>query len=156
MDTYMAVMGTALEYASSIWSPLASPTGVNKLQVMLERNIEDCHMMHNNTNILHLHDGTLILLIPEYMQLHASQFKQETISITTPYTNTQHTSLLLALCEKCEAKATETGGSRAAWHYTHVGYGKKILLFLYYIPILSTEGAIIYTLLHVLKSLIYI
>ena len=31
MATYKAVMIPALEYASSIWSPLASPTSINKL-----------------------------------------------------------------------------------------------------------------------------
>ena len=34
MATYNVVMGPALEYASSIWSPLASLTSMNKLQVM--------------------------------------------------------------------------------------------------------------------------
>ena len=34
MATYKAVMRPALEYASSIWSPLASLTSINKLQVM--------------------------------------------------------------------------------------------------------------------------
>ena len=32
--TYKAVMRPALEYASSIWSPIASSTSINKLQVM--------------------------------------------------------------------------------------------------------------------------
>ena len=34
MATYKAVMRPTLEYASSIWSPLASSTSINKLQVM--------------------------------------------------------------------------------------------------------------------------
>ena len=34
MATYKSVMRPALEYASSIWSPLASSTSINKLQVM--------------------------------------------------------------------------------------------------------------------------
>ena len=34
MVTYRAVMRPAVEYASSIWSPLASSTSINKLQVM--------------------------------------------------------------------------------------------------------------------------
>ena len=32
--TYKAIMRPALEYASSIWSPLVSSTSINKLQVM--------------------------------------------------------------------------------------------------------------------------
>ena len=34
MATYKAVMRPALEYASSVWSPIASSTSINKLQVM--------------------------------------------------------------------------------------------------------------------------
>ena len=34
MTTYKAVMRPALEYASSVWSPIASSTSINKLQVM--------------------------------------------------------------------------------------------------------------------------
>ena len=34
MATYKAVMRPALQYASSIWSLLASSTSINKLQVM--------------------------------------------------------------------------------------------------------------------------
>ena len=34
MATYKAVMRPALEYASSIWSPLASSTNINKLKCM--------------------------------------------------------------------------------------------------------------------------
>ena len=50
MATYKAVIGPALEYASSIWSPLASSTSINKLQVM--QNAAQA------TNIQHLHDET--------------------------------------------------------------------------------------------------
>ena len=34
MATYKAVMRPALEYASSVWSPIASSTSINKMQVM--------------------------------------------------------------------------------------------------------------------------
>ena len=34
MATYKVVMRPALEYASSAWSPIASSTSINKLQVM--------------------------------------------------------------------------------------------------------------------------
>ena len=40
--TYKAVMRPSLEYASSILSPLASSTSINKLQVNAEHSIEDC------------------------------------------------------------------------------------------------------------------
>ena len=35
MATYKIVMRPALEYAFSIWSPLASSTSINKLQVII-------------------------------------------------------------------------------------------------------------------------
>ena len=40
MCTYKAVMRPALEYASSIWSPLASSTSINKLQFMHNAALE--------------------------------------------------------------------------------------------------------------------
>ena len=49
MATYKVVMRPALEYASSIWSPLASSTSINKLQA-----------------------------IHEHIQLHASQYEHKT------------------------------------------------------------------------------
>ena len=69
MATYKAVMRPALEYASSVWSPIASSTSINKLQVMQNAQV---------TNIQHLHDETLTLPIHEHLQLHASQYKQKT------------------------------------------------------------------------------
>ena len=45
-ETLMAVMRPAREYASSIWSSLASLTSINKLQVMHKISIENCHRMH--------------------------------------------------------------------------------------------------------------
>ena len=43
--TYKAVMRPTLEYASSIWSPTASPTSINKLQVMQNAELaRDAHM----------------------------------------------------------------------------------------------------------------
>ena len=71
MVTYKIIMRPALEYASSIWSPLASTISINKL-----------------------HDETLILPIHEHLQLHASQYKQKTQHPLRPYTNIQQTSTL--------------------------------------------------------------
>ena len=74
MATYKAVMRPALEYASSIWSPLASSTSINKLQVMQNAALRTATGCTQDTNIQHLHDETLILPIHE---LHASQYKQK-------------------------------------------------------------------------------
>ena len=64
-----------LEYASSIWSPLASSTSINKLQIMQHSETATGSTPYTN---IHLHDETLILPIHEHLQLHVSQFKQKT------------------------------------------------------------------------------
>ena len=77
--TYKAVMRPALEYSSSIWSPLASSTSNNKLQVMQNAALITATGCIQDTNIQHLHDGKLTLAIHEHLQLHASQYKQKTL-----------------------------------------------------------------------------
>ena len=77
MATYKAVMRSALEYASSIWSHLASSTSINKLQVMQNAALKLSQDAHKTQNIQHLHDETLILPTHEHLQLHASQYKQK-------------------------------------------------------------------------------
>ena len=72
--TYKAVMRPTLEYASSIWSPMASPTSINKLQVMQNAALRACT---HDTNIQHLHNETNILPIQKHLQLHASQVRQK-------------------------------------------------------------------------------
>ena len=77
-QTYNTIMKPALEYnASSIWSPLASSTSINKLQVMQNAALRTATECTHDTNIQHLHDETLTLPIHEYLQLHASEYKQK-------------------------------------------------------------------------------
>ena len=83
MATYKAVVIPALEYASTIWSALASSTRINKLQNAALRTVTGCT---DDTNIQHMHDETLILPIHEHLQLHASQYKQNTILNQGRYT----------------------------------------------------------------------
>ena len=78
MATYKAVMRPALEYASSVGSPIASSTSINKLQVMQNTALRTATGCTQDTNIQHLHDETLTLPIHEHLQLHASQYKQKT------------------------------------------------------------------------------
>ena len=78
MATYKAVMRPALEYASSIWSPLASSASINKLQVMPNAALRTATGCTQDTHIQHLHDETLTLPIQEHLQLHVSQYKQKT------------------------------------------------------------------------------
>ena len=63
MPTYKAVMKPALEYASSVRSPIASSTSINKLQVMQNEALRTATGCTQDTNIQHLHDETLILPI---------------------------------------------------------------------------------------------
>ena len=75
MVTYKTFMIPALEYASSIWSPLASSNSINKLRVMQNVALRTALGCTQDTSIQHLHDETLI---HEHLQLHASQYKQKT------------------------------------------------------------------------------
>ena len=71
-------MKPALEYASSVRSPLASSTSINKLKVMQNAALRTATGGTQDTNIQHLHDETPILPIHEHLQLHASQYKHKT------------------------------------------------------------------------------
>ena len=51
MATYKAVMRPALEYASSGWSPIASSTSINKLQVMQNAALRTATGCTQDTNI---------------------------------------------------------------------------------------------------------
>ena len=77
MATYKAVMRPPLEYASSVWSPIASSTSIYKLQVMQNAALRTATGCTQDANI-HLYDETLTLPIHEHLQPHASQYKQKT------------------------------------------------------------------------------
>ena len=87
MATDKAVIRPALDYASSIWSPLASWTSINKLNVMQNAALRPATGCTQDTNIQHMHGETLILPIHEHLQLHVLQYKKNTTSIT-PLTQT--------------------------------------------------------------------
>ena len=76
MAAYKAVLRPALGYSSSIWSPLASSTRINKLQVMQNAALRTATGCTQDTNIQHLHDGTRTLHMHEHLPLHASHYKQ--------------------------------------------------------------------------------
>ena len=56
---------------------MASPTNINKLQVMQNAALRACTGCTHDTNIQHLHDETNILPIQKHLQLHASQLRQK-------------------------------------------------------------------------------
>ena len=71
MATYKAVIRPALEYGR-LWHPR-----INKVQVMQNAALRTATRCTQDTNIQHLHDETLTLAIHEYLQFHASQYKQK-------------------------------------------------------------------------------
>ena len=87
MATYKAVMSPALEYASSIWSPLAPSTSINKLQVTQNAALRTATGCTQDTNIQHLHDKTQILPIHENYRSTRHNTNKNTTSIT-PHTQT--------------------------------------------------------------------
>ena len=91
MATYKSVMSQALEYASSIWAPLASSTSISKLQVMQNSALRTATGCTQDTNIQHLHYETLTLPIHEHLQLHASHYKQKTQHSSHPLHKHKHT-----------------------------------------------------------------
>ena len=88
MATYKVVMRPALEYASSVWSPIASSTSINKPQVMQNASLRTATGCTQDTHIQHLHDETLTLPIHEHLQLHASQHPSHPLHKHTTYFNT--------------------------------------------------------------------
>ena len=89
MDTYKAVMRPDLEYASSIWSPLASSTSINKRQVMDNAALRTATGAHKTQTYKIC--MTLTLPIHEHLQFHASQCKTEKHKINhIPYTHTTY------------------------------------------------------------------
>ena len=70
-------MRPILTYVSSIWSPMASPPRINKLQDMQNAALRACTGCTHDTNIQHLLDETNILPIHKHLQLHASQVRQK-------------------------------------------------------------------------------
>ena len=95
MATYKAVMRPTLEYASSVWSPIASSTSINKLQVMQNAALRTVTGCTQDTNIQHLHDEnthTPHTRAPTAPRLTIQT--ENTTSITSPTQNTQHTSTL--------------------------------------------------------------
>jgi hypothetical protein len=74
--TYKAITRPILEYSSTIWSPIASDTNINKLQTIQNTALRIATGCTADTNIQHLHDETQILPLQQHLKLHASQVHQ--------------------------------------------------------------------------------
>ena len=83
LATYKAITRPVLEYASTIWSPNASETNIDKLQIVQNTALRiPTRCTHDNTQ--HLHDETNVLPIHQHLQLYASQIRQKAQHPTHP------------------------------------------------------------------------
>ena len=85
MVTYKAVMRPALEYASSIWSPLASSTRINKLQVM-----QDAHKTQTYNICMTKHSYLLYTRTYSYMRHNTNRRHNIHHTLTQTYNILQH------------------------------------------------------------------
>ena len=84
LATYKAITRPVLEYASTIWSPNASKTNIDKLQIVQNTALRIATGCTHDTNTQHLHDETNVLPIHQHLQLHASQIRQKAQHPTHP------------------------------------------------------------------------
>ena len=82
--TYKAITRPILEYASTIWSPIASTTGITKLQTIQNMALRIATGCTSDTNIQHLHNETNILPLSTHLKLHSSQLRQKSQHPTHP------------------------------------------------------------------------
>ena len=82
--TYKAITKPILEYASTIWSPIASTTGITKLQTIQNMALRIATGCTSDTNIQHLHNETNILPLNAHLKLHSSQLRQKIQHPTHP------------------------------------------------------------------------
>ena len=87
MATYKAVMRPALEYASSVWSSIASSTSINKLQVMQNAALRTATGCTQDTNIQHLRVVlfTRLLDIVEYLLPRTSIFQKLLVRVSSKF-----------------------------------------------------------------------
>ena len=84
LATYKTITRPVLEYASTIWSPNASKTNIDKLQIVQNTALRIATGCTHDTNTQHLHDETNVLPIHKHLQLHASQIRQKAPQPTHP------------------------------------------------------------------------
>ena len=66
------------------WSPNASETNIDKLQIVQNTALRIATGCTHDTNTQHLHDETNVLPIHQHLQLHASQIRQKAQHPTHP------------------------------------------------------------------------
>ena len=76
--------GPILEYASTIWSPIVSTTGITKLQTIQNMALRIATGCTSDTNIQQIHNKTNILPLNAHLKLHSSQLRQKSQHPTLP------------------------------------------------------------------------
>ena len=89
-------MRPALEYASSVWSPIASSTNINKLQVMQNTALSTATGCTQDTNYICMTKHSRSPYTSTYSSTPHNTNRKHNIH-HIPYTNTQHTSTLQCL-----------------------------------------------------------
>jgi hypothetical protein len=77
ITTYKTMTRPNLEYASTIWSPIAANTNINKLQIIQNSALRIATGCTKDTNTQHLHEESSTQPIKNHLQLHASQIRQK-------------------------------------------------------------------------------
>ena len=77
INTYSAITRPVMEYASTVWAPIAVTTNVNKLQKIQNTALRVATGCTQDTNLTHLHNETKILPLTEHLKLHSSQLRQQ-------------------------------------------------------------------------------
>lgn len=95
--TYKTITRPIIEYANTIWSPIASETNISKLQTIQNQALRTITGCTRDTNTQHLHEETKILPLNTHLKLHASQLRQQALhpehplhTLTTQNTNHRH------------------------------------------------------------------
>ena len=75
--SYKTITRPIVEYASTIWSPIASTTNIGALQTIQNSALRTITGCTRDTNSAHLHQETKILPVDTHLKLHASQLRQQ-------------------------------------------------------------------------------
>jgi hypothetical protein len=77
LTTYKTLTRPVIEYANTIWSPIASATNITKLQIVQNNALRTVTGCTKDTIEQHLHEETKVLPIKQHLILHASQLRQK-------------------------------------------------------------------------------
>ncbi|XP_018015742.1 uncharacterized protein LOC108672560 [Hyalella azteca] len=77
VQTYKALIRPVLEYGSSIWGPITSESGWQKIQTVQNSALRIATGHTRDTNAQHLHDETSVLPLKNHVQMMALQLREK-------------------------------------------------------------------------------